>query len=175
MFGFPSWAVLAVVAVLSASSSAWVTREVYTGKIAKIELAQADALIKAQKFGQVLQRGLDQVAISSAATQGIAQEKILIQTVTLTKEIPIYVPDNSTCITVGLVRVLDAAAAGADPAALDLAAGESNETCAGFGWHALAESITGNYGRARQDAAQLTGLQEYVREIQSELAKPPTS
>lgn len=174
MFGFPNWIVLAAVAAISAGSATLVTRAVYKGEIAEIELAQAQALIQAQKFGQVIQRGLDQVAVSSAASQGIVQEKIVLQTVTITKEIPIYVQDNSTCITVGLVRVFDAATTGADPAALDLAAGESNDTCAGLGWHALAESVAGNYGRARQDAAQLTGLQEYVRKVQAQLAQSPT-
>lgn len=169
MFGIPSWAVLLVVSAISAGSATYVTREVYTGKIAKIELAQKEAEVAAFKKAQAMQRDADQVAIDIAGNQSNTQEKIVTVTKTIIKEIPTYVKDDSACITVGLVRVLDAAARGTDPAALALAPGEFNETCAGLGSHALADSVAENYGRARQDAAQLTDLQTYVRGVQAAL------
>lgn len=118
---------------------------------------------------QRLQRDADQVAIDLAGQQSVTQEKIVTRTMTITKEIPTYVKDTSDCVTIGLIRVLDAAALGVDPATLVLAPGQFDETCAGIGARALAQSVVDNYGRARQNAAQLTDLQALARRMKAVL------
>lgn len=128
-----------------------------------IEKAKAEAF----QHAQALQRDADQVAIDLAGQQSTTQEKIVTRTMTITKEIPIYVKDTSDCVTVGLIRVLDAAAIGVDPATLALAPGQFDETCAGVGARALAQSIVDNYGRAHQNAAELTDLQAYVKALKT--------
>lgn len=130
---------------------------------------RADAAKKAADEGAKLQFGVDQTAIQSAGTTAVEQEKIAAKFKIITREIHTYVQDTSGCVTVGLVRVLDAAARGDDPATLALAPGEFNETCADVTASALARHITDNYERAHANAAQLTGLQGYVCGVRKNL------
>lgn len=130
---------------------------------------KAAAAAAATKAAAVTQGGVDRAAINAGAETATIVEKIVEKTVYITKEIPTYVPDTSSCITLGLVRVLDAAASGVDPSTIDLAPGKFNETCADFGSRWLAQSIVGNYGKARANAADLTGLQKYVCNLRFEL------
>lgn len=133
----------------------------------------AQALAAAQKEAADLQHALDGVSLKAADTQVIVQTEIVETTKTIVKEIPHYVPDTSSCITVGLVRVLDAAARGADPETLPLAPGQFNETCADVRASDLARNVAENYGRAHGNAAQLTGLQDWVRGTAAALAAAP--
>lgn len=102
--------------------------------------------------------------LDAAVEEAAAQEKIVTRTRTIIKEIPRYVQDSSHCITYGLVRVLDAAASGADPADLELPAGQSDDACAPVTNSALAASVAENYGIARQNAQQLDALIDDTRE-----------
>lgn len=156
---------LAFIGALSASAwGGYKLRDLSaTAEMAQKDRAHAQAVAAAVVEAQTRQRAADQVAIDIAGQQGPVQEKIIVETQTVVERIPYYVSDASGCITIGLIRVLDAAALGADPAALDLAPGERNDTCAGIGPAALAEHVSKNYGRARQDAARLTGAQDYIR------------
>lgn len=104
--------------------------------------------------------------LDAAVKEAQAQEKIVTRTQTIIKEVPRYVTasqDRGTCVTYGLVRVLDAAALGADPADLELPAGQSDDACAPVKASALAASVAENYGTARQNAQQLDALIEDTR------------
>lgn len=164
MFGLPNIYALAASALIAFAGGVWLTSEVYSGKIAKIELAHEKALSVAREEAREDQKKVDQIALEKAVADAEAQEVIITRTHTIKEEVPYYVKDTSTCITVGLVRVLDAAALGADPADLALAPGEFNETCADVTASALARNIAGNYGLFHQNAQQLSSLQDWVRE-----------
>jgi hypothetical protein len=121
------------------------------------------------------QHALDQEVSQGAVSEATAQQKITVHTVTITKEVPIYVtPQIDTvvvpCIPYGLVRVLDAAAlATADnpvtPADLALPTGQSDDACTGIKASDLAASIAANYGIAKQNAEQLDALEAEVTKI----------
>lgn len=166
--------IIAIVAFLAGAAGAgWTAREIYTGKIAKIELAHNQALLAAVEEARETQSRIDGIATAALEHHIEVKLDIVMQTQRIIREIPRYVQDTSTCVTVGLIRVLDAAALGVDPADLALAPGEFNETCAGIGSHALATSVVGNYGIARENAAQLTGLQGYVGNVATTLNARP--
>lgn len=170
--GIPSiWLMLGLF-LAGAAGSAYITREVYTGRIAKIELAHAQAVIDAETKAREDQRAIDQIAIDAAGSQAIVQEKIVTKYRTIERDVHIYVQDSSNCITYGLVRVHDAAAYGADPKSLTLPAGQSDDACAPVGWRTLASTFTGNYRNSNQNSAQLTGLQDYVRDVAGRLGAP---
>lgn len=104
--------------------------------------------------------------LDAAVAEAKAQEKIVTRTQFIIKEVPRYVTasqDRSTCVTYGLVRVLDAAALGTDPADLELPAGQSDDACAPVKASDLAASVAENYGTARQNAQQLDALIEDTR------------
>lgn len=157
------------------SFATWrVTSWVYQGDIAKIERDQVVALDKARADAAAKQHDADLVSMKAGETQTVVQEKIVTKYIKIHDEVPIYVKDTSTCITVGLVRLLDAAALTADPADLHLNTGESNDDCAGIGSVALARSVSDNYGLAQQNAAQLTGLQDWVRAEKAIIERGPS-
>lgn len=135
------------------------------GAIADLKLADKTAQAQALRTALALQKKQDAVTLAAALREAAVQQKIATHTVTLTREIPVYVSpriDSRTCIPYGLVRVLDAAVLGADPAALSLPAGQSDDACAPVDASALAASIAANYGAARANAEQLGALQGWV-------------
>lgn len=162
--GLPSWIILLVVFLAGAGSGGGAARIYYTGEIAKMELAQAKANKKSDDVVVVKREESKDSAVAASSADASAQEKIIYRTVTLKEKVNVYVKDTSTCITIGLVRLLDAAALGINnPDTLSLAPGEFNETCAAIGSNALANSVVGNYGLARQNSQQLNDLEDEMR------------
>ena len=96
--------------------------------------------------------------VAAAVSEAKAQERIIVRTRTIIERIPDHVSNDSHCITYGLVRVLDAAALGVDPADLELPPGKSDDACAPVEATTLAGSVVDNYGTARQNAQQLDAL-----------------
>lgn len=131
-------------------------------KEARMEVQIAAERHAAFMEGRARQLKSDRETLGISAGYHTVSVNIIRRTQTTIKEIPTYVQDNATCVTVGLVRVLDAAALGTNPDLLSLAPGESDGACAGIGAYALAESVIGNYGRAHENAAKLTALQAWV-------------
>lgn len=137
------------------------------GAVADLKLADKTAQIHALHAALALQKKQDAVTLAAALHEAAAQQKIVTQTVTMTKEIPVYVSpriDARDCIPYGLVRVLDSAALGADPASLSLPAGQFDDTCAPVKASDLAANVAANYGAARANAEQLGALQGWVRD-----------
>lgn len=84
---------------------------------------------------------------------------------TLTKEIPVHVTaqaDAACPIPAGFVRVHDAAAKGIELAGT---AGDPDAAAAGVTLASVAETTADNYARCHATAAQVDGLQAYVREL----------
>lgn len=164
-------------AVLSASLAAFGAYEVTAAfkdrTIGELKLADSQAMTNAVTAAKADLAARDKVTLDAAVSRATSQQKIVTQTVTITKEIPAHVTpaqDARTCITYGLVRVFDAAAGGADPDTLSLPAGQSDDACAPVKASDLARSVAENYGSARDNADQLTALQGWVR--QQGIVKP---
>lgn len=162
MLGLPVWALFLVATLAGTVAGAWGMAKFKNGEIASIELAHAEEKHQAFMAGRARQLASDAATRTISDDFHVTNVAIIRRTQTIQKEIPIYVQDDATCITWGLVRVHNAAAAGADPNTLDIAAGQSNETCAGIGWHQLTETIVGNYGKYHEVSDQLTHLQDWV-------------
>lgn len=155
--------VLAAALVLG---TAWITHRVDEGTIAKMKEDWAEAQTEAIDQAMKIQRAQDDVSLQAAVDEAASQQKIVTQTQIITKEVPIHVPAASKCpVTVGFLRVLDAAVLGSAAADLPLAAGQSDESCATTDARTLALNITANYSACRANAEQLGGLQSWVTGI----------
>jgi hypothetical protein len=121
--------------------------------------AKADALAAAARR---MQRE-DSVTLHSAVAEVAAQQKLADEKSVIAKEVRRHVPRNSPCMSLGLVRVLDAASLGADPDALSLPAGQSDDSCAPVDAAHLAANIAANYAAARANAEQLSALQAWIK------------
>lgn len=121
--------------------------------------AQRDAAVAtAARQAQKVQ---DDITLASALAEAKTQERVVTRYRTLTQEVPRYVTveaDAVACVPYGLVRVLDAAALGRDPADLELPSGYSDSACAPIEASALAAGILDNYRAFDQNAAQLDAL-----------------
>jgi hypothetical protein len=134
------------------------------GVIADLKLA--DARAQAASLSAALRKQAAQAALSQAASlrEAAAQQALAAHSRVILEEIPRHVAnDHRPCVPYGLVRVLDAAATGADPAALPLPAGRTDASCAPVTATALAARIAANYTAARANAEQLNALQEFLR------------
>jgi hypothetical protein len=124
------------------------------------------------KAAAAIKKAEDQFSLQAAVDEAKKQAQIVTVTNTVTKEVPKYVPIGSKCpVTIGLLRVLDAAVLGVDPAQLPLGPGQSDESCADVDARTLALNIVANYGACQANAQQLTSLQAWVRGI-IEASKP---
>lgn len=157
-------AVLGIVAI--AAGSAWATHQIDEAAYLKLEAKYKDAELAAVKAATAIQKAEDAVSLQAAVAEAASQQKIVTQTEIVTKEVPKYVPVASKCaVTVGFLRVLDAAVLGGSPADLPLAAGQSDESCATVDARTLALNIIANYGACKANAQQLTSLQAWAAAI----------
>lgn len=103
--------------------------------------------------------------VKAAVADSQAQAQIITKTVTLTQKVPIYVTQtvDHPCLPVGLIRLLDAAVSEADPASLQLAPGQSDDTCADIDVDTLADQIIAWISVDQGNAQQLTDLQAWVK------------
>lgn len=175
MFGLNPYSIALKVAIglMVAALAAFVMHRIDSGTISDLKLSIAQGnLERTEAANAALQH--DAKIISMAAVgEATAQQQIVTQTLTTANEVTHYVKDTSTCITWGLVRVLDAAATGVGPADLPLPAGQSDDACAPIGAAALAGSVVRNYGAARQNAEQLNRLIGTVTQLAPVAGKEP--
>ncbi len=132
---------------------------------ADLELSYQLATGAALKQALSRQKAEDAIVLAGAVAEAKSQQQIGAVTIETTKEIVRHVSDHSNCITLGLVRVLDAEVLSVAPGSLSLASGQSDDTCAPIKASALATSIVANYGIALQNAEQLNALEDSVRMI----------
>lgn len=133
--------------------------------IKDLKLADANAQVDAVQTALLEQKVLDGIRLDAAVAEAEAQQHIVVQHETITREIPIYVKDTSTCITFGLVRLLHSAALGLDPASDNYTSGQPDDACAPLSWTALAADYSDDLATGRSNAEQLTALQAYISEI----------
>ena len=135
-------------------------------KIATVQRDGARAKAAALSAAADRMRRADAISLESAVAEAVAQQKLADEKSVIAKEVHRHVPpevNNRLCIPYGVVRVLDAAGTGADPDALPLPAGQSDDTCAPVTAAALAANVATNYAAARGNAEQLGALQTWVK------------
>lgn len=123
--------------------------------------SDALAVQKVQAAAMTLTRTIDAHNTTAAVKDAQVQQQIVTKTVTLTREVPVYVHDKIACpsgVTVGFIRVLVAAERGVDPASLSLPAGVTDDTCAADAQSDLAAQIVADFGAANANAQQLNDL-----------------
>lgn len=104
------------------------------------------------------------ISDAAEAKQIVVQHDIQVQTRTIVKEVPTYVTaqtDAECWVPVGLVRVFNAAATGADPATVTDPAGRPDAAASGINCSEVAAAVAESFGAARSNAAELTGLQAW--------------
>lgn len=157
-------AVLGIVGI--AAGSAWATHRIDQVALLKLEAKWKDAEIAAVEAARKIQKAQDEVSLKAAVAEAKAQQQIVTKTETVVREVPKYVPVASKCaVTVGFLRVLDAAILGRSPADLPLPAGKSNDSCADLDAPTVAARLVANLGTCQANAQQLNGLQDWVRKI----------
>lgn len=156
-----------VIAVVAFGSGAWLTHKLDDGKYQRLVAADAAANAAAIAVALKAQQDVDAKRLSAAVAEANAQVRIVTQHEVITKEIPRYVKDTSTCITFGLVRLLHAAATGADPVGNDYTAGQPDDACAPVSWTALAADYSDDLATGRSNAEQLDALIAYTQAVTS--------
>lgn len=128
----------------------------------------ADAQLAAYQAGIERQKGLQRGLMAAAWRAGWLRGKAKANTITLTKEVPVYVTaetDRLFPVPCGLLRVHDAAAQGVTAASL------GDRGCGPDGAPSLVKAselgqlIVENYGLDHEKDATILGLQDVVRTL----------
>lgn len=155
----------AVAASLAAFSTGYVVHKMDLSTLNGLKLADQMAETKAVQLAAKMTAASDKVSLDAAVAEAQAQQKIVTNTITITKEIPVYVTAKSdaNCILPnGAIKLLDAAGLGADPATLSGAAGELNDAPSGISLSQAVALLAANLGNG--NAEQLSVLQAWVRQ-----------
>lgn len=126
------------------------------GQAARVQVKHIVATSKVQT------KAVAAVDAHVAPAAAAAQVRIVTQTRTLLKEVPVYVPVRSPCITWGALRLHDAAVLGVDASTLQPPAGQPDSACSDVDPIAFMAGVVANYGVARQNAQQLNDLEADV-------------
>ena len=163
MFGLSSLATTAIgAAVIAAMAFAGGMRLEYkieSGKINALQLEYAQAEIKQQQK-------YDAASLNAAKAENLAQTQLTSQGNLALPEVQTHVITKvitSTCVPMGIIRVLDAAASGRTANSLVLPTGKSDGSCSSVDWNTLGRSVVANYYTARANATQLNGLIAGIR------------
>jgi hypothetical protein len=133
-------------------------------RIAARDMAEARATAAAWAARQTRQAAADAAAATAAQTAAAAQSQIR----TVLQKVPVYVSDDASrrCVVPwGAVRLLDAAASGADldAAAARIAPGQPDDAASDVTLPEAVALLAADLGIARQNAGQLSGLQAAVK------------
>jgi hypothetical protein len=165
--GFGGYAVAALLAaIFSGAGVGWIVHEIDQGSYQRLVASDAKAQVAAVETARDLQSKGDAVALAMALREAKAQQQIVTQTVTVTKEIPVYVTtkaDAISCIPVSLERLLRAAAEGNSAGSLSLASGQSDDSCSDVSASEMAGWFTQYAGAARANAQQLNDLEATIK------------
>lgn len=151
----------------------WTAPESLKAKMGDLLAAEAAAVKRAQAVAAV-QAALNAKASAKEAT---AQARIVYLTKTLTKEVPGVITvqmDKSYPLSVGFVRLHDAAALGLDVSQVPAPAGQPDDAASSIASSVAAAAIIANYGEARADAERLTALQKWIVDTTANLNQGST-
>lgn len=128
------------------------------------DLSSRLATAQAKGFAALFEASAARLDVK-VVTQYVDRVRVIHDTTqTLQREIPSYVTpatDRAFLLPVGFVRLHDAAASGVP--ALP-AAGPADATASDVAASTAASVITDNYGTCHENAAQLSALQDWIRE-----------
>ena len=110
---------------------------------------------------------VQQASVTAQASQREDAAQVQIRTITRTilKEVPFALTpavDRAFPLSVGFVRLHDAAALGVDPAILPDPAGQPDGAASPVAESSAAQVVVSNYGVCRSTAEQLTALQDWI-------------
>lgn len=163
MFGIPTWAInllggLALAGVIT-GVGAHLAQIWYAPQITALKAVQHEQTVAA-KAVKVVQADLTK---ASAAAETKAQATIVRQARVIIKKVPVYVSSAPRppvgCITVGMLRLHDAAATGIDPADFHPPAGQPDDACSSVAPSDFMAVVAGNYAAARANGEQLNSLE----------------
>lgn len=127
----------------------------------------AGSQVKAAEHVAVVATKQGAVNTAVATQQQAVQDRIVYQTRTLIKEVPIAITpqiDHDFRLPVGLIRVHDAAVLGRDLSQIPLAAGESDGDASAVTPSAAGTILAENAGSCRAAYATLANLQDWNRQ-----------
>lgn len=150
----------------------WSAPESLKAQLGDLLAAEAAAKRRAQAINA------RQAAINAQASakEAAAQRRIRYVTRTIAKEIPtILTPevDRRFPLSVGFVRVFDAAALGVDLSALPDPAGQPDDSASPVKPSSAASIVNADFGECHLDQERLTGLQEWVRDTAANFNSAP--
>jgi hypothetical protein len=142
----------------------------FKAQIAGLQQQQATrdlAAAQAQSAALMARAKLADAAEAQASAHAASDQAMQTQTRIIIERIPHYVSaksDGECVVPVGAVRLLDAAASGADvdDAAAAIAPGQPDDAASGIPLSDVVALLSKNLGRARQNADQLTHLEKAV-------------
>jgi hypothetical protein len=163
-------------ALLFAAALLWQSARIdgvpFLGGGFKAQIAQLERARDAHALADAKAETARLTAQAALAARGEAQVRLHLtsqralqtQSQTVVKEVPLYVtqPDDRRCVVSwGAVRLLDAAASGADPAQLRdrIAPGQPDDAASDVALSEMVAVLAANLGAARQNASQLDHLQ----------------
>lgn len=167
----------AMIALVAGFGGEWTRGKIDAANYEKLELSIAAANQRALTQAISTQKSLD--AASAAADEAAIkkQQVIVTQTKTVIEKVPYYVSaetDATFPLPCGFIRLHDAAASGADPATVAIPAGLTDASACPVKASDAAVIIAENYGNYRAIAAELTGLQDCVKQENQALQNSAT-
>jgi hypothetical protein len=166
-------AAAALSAIVAGTGMGWTVHRIDQAAYAALQLAGAKAKNDTLAALARTDQREAKANLDAAVAEAQAQQKIVTETVTVTKEIAQHVPIATPCIPFGLVRVLDDAATGSDTAGAPTPVGQPDDACAPLSWRAVASELSDDYAGGRANAEQLNALEADVRALAAAANETP--
>jgi hypothetical protein len=176
MFGLPLWAIKAigigVLALVLIGTGARIAAIWYAPQVAGLKAVQHAQTAEAHAT-KVVQAALSK---TSAEAEDQAQARIVRQDRVIIRKVPVYVSRDVHppigCITVGMLRLHDAAVIGHDPADIHPPAGELDDACSAVSPSDFMAVVAHNYALSRQNGEQLNSLEADLKARIDAVASP---
>lgn len=155
----------AVTALLAGSAGAYAGWRWEHSNLLALKLDAALAQAAAVKRQADSDRRQSAVDVAAAFDEAFQQGKLQARTIIIKERIPVHVTayqDATVCVPVGLLRIMRAAATGADPDTIPLAAGQSDDDCAAYAVSDVARLVAEVYAVGHANAQQLNALQKWA-------------
>lgn len=172
----PNVLVWACVGLLAWGAAGWGVAGVQSWRIDRLKAAPVKAENRALRGVRRVERAQAEAGSAVEAATERVRVEYRDRYVTQILEIPDHVTpetDRRYPLSVGFVRVLDAAAAGADLSATPGPAGLADDAASDVAPSHAAGVIVGNYAGCTDDRAKLLGLQAWVLQTQAAAAATP--
>lgn len=163
---------IAAVIVTAIARAHWINQGIAAG----VAQERAQEALRAEEAAKaVLRRENRLTAIAGRAQADLEKTQTKIQTkiITLTKEIPVYVPPAAdVMLPAGFVRLYDAAATQRDPGSLSAGAGGPVEAPSGLTLAAATPTFLGNLGAAHECLAEVATWRSWYTATAAEFDRP---